>query len=74
MNRKTGSAPRERTIYVAAVEAKGGVTVNREPFPLSALPSGGGYILKKRIGKPIHRRSHGAAPFAHSPAARSRFE
>ena len=44
---KSGSAPRERTIYVAAVEAKGGVTVNREPFPLSALPSGGGYILKK---------------------------
>ena len=39
--------PRERTIYLAAVEQKGGATVDREPFPSSGLPQGGGYALKK---------------------------
>ncbi len=40
-------APVERTIYMAAVEPKGGVTVDQEPFPSAALPEGGGYILKE---------------------------
>lgn len=44
----TGSvAPAERTIYMAAVEPKGGTTVDKEPFPAVALPEGGGYILKE---------------------------
>lgn len=42
-----GQAPRQRTIYVAAVEPKGGAHVDHEPFPESGLPPGGGYALKK---------------------------
>ena len=41
------SSPVERTIYMAAVEPKGGVTVDKESFPSSQLPEGGGYILKQ---------------------------
>ncbi len=41
------AAPTERTIYMAAVEPKGGVTVDQEPFPSTALPDGDGYILKE---------------------------
>jgi plastocyanin len=37
----------ERTIYMAAVEPKGGVTVDKEAFPGAALPDGAGYILKE---------------------------
>lgn len=40
-------APVERTIYMAAVEPKGGVTVDKEPFPSEALPPGGGYALNE---------------------------
>lgn len=40
-------APRHRTIYVAAIEPKGGANVDQEPFPATPLPSGGGYGLKK---------------------------
>ena len=36
-----------RHIVVAAVEAKGGVTVDKKAFPTGALPTGPGYILKK---------------------------
>ena len=36
----------ERTIYMAAVEPKGGTNVADEPFPASGLPDGGGYGLK----------------------------
>lgn len=39
--------PRQRTIYMAALEPKGGVTVAKEPFPTEALPEGGGYLLRK---------------------------
>jgi len=39
--------PRERTIYVAALEPKGGATVAQEPFPSASLPAGGGYQLRK---------------------------
>ncbi len=43
-----GSALAEkRHIVVAAVEAKGGVTVDKESFPTGTLPAGPGYILKK---------------------------
>lgn len=42
----TGGAPIERTISMAAVEPKGGVTADQEPFPTQPLPDGGGYILK----------------------------
>ena len=38
--------PQERTIYMAAIEPKGGTTVDTEPFPTQALPPGGGYGLK----------------------------
>jgi len=35
-----------RTIYMAAVEPKGGSGVSSEPFPTTTLPPGGGYVLK----------------------------
>ncbi len=38
--------PMKRTIYMAAIEAKGSTTVEKEPFPQAALPAGGGYGLK----------------------------
>ena len=44
---KPDSAVKQRTIYVAAVESKGGAMVDHEPFPSTSLPPGGGYILKK---------------------------
>ncbi len=37
--------PGERTIHLAAVEWKGSATIDKEPFPSAALPSGGGYGL-----------------------------
>src|SRR5436190_10159398 len=37
----------KRTFTVAAVEMKGGVTVDKEPFPTDALPAGPGYVLNK---------------------------
>ena len=37
----------KRHITIAAIEPKGGTTVDKEPFPETALPKGGGYILKK---------------------------
>jgi len=39
--------PGKRHITIAAVEPKGGTTVDKEPYPEQALPAGGGYILKK---------------------------
>jgi hypothetical protein len=41
------AAPGKRVITMAAVEPKGGTAVDKEPFPQQALPSGGGYLLKK---------------------------
>lgn len=35
-----------RTIYMAAVEPKGGTAVTAEPFPTTALAPGGGYVLR----------------------------
>ncbi len=35
-----------RTIYMSALEPKGGATVDKELFPTQALPPGGGYVLK----------------------------
>lgn len=40
-----GQATGERVIYVAAIEPKGGVTVDKEQFPAAPLPKGGGYVL-----------------------------
>ena len=37
----------KRFFTVAAVEPKGGVTVDKEPFPSEPLPGGGGYVLNK---------------------------
>lgn len=37
----------KRHIIVTAVEPKGGQTVDKEPFPETPLPEGGGYVLKK---------------------------
>jgi plastocyanin len=45
-SQQLAAKPVERTIYMAAVEPKGGVTVDKEPFPAAELPAGGGYILK----------------------------
>lgn len=41
------AVPGKRVITMAAVEPKGGTTVDKESFPRAALPEGGGYILKK---------------------------
>lgn len=38
--------PAKRTLYIAAIEPKGSTTVDKEPFPSTALPKGGGYLLK----------------------------
>lgn len=38
-------ATEERVIYLAAIEPKGGVTVDKESFPAAPLPKGGGYVL-----------------------------
>ncbi|MBI2246937.1 MAG: hypothetical protein HYU65_03225 [Armatimonadetes bacterium] len=40
------SAQATRTIYMAAVEPKGGTQATSEAFPTAALPPGGGYVLK----------------------------
>jgi plastocyanin len=37
----------KRHIIVTAVEPKGGANVEKEPFPETPLPEGGGYVLKK---------------------------
>lgn len=39
-------AAEERVIYMAAIEPKGGVTVDKEPYPAAAFPKGGGYVKK----------------------------
>ena len=36
----------ERVIYMALIEPKGGVTVDKEPYPGGELPKGGGYVKK----------------------------
>lgn len=36
----------ERFFTVAAVEPKGGATIDKEAFPSGPLPQGGGYVLK----------------------------
>jgi plastocyanin len=41
-----GAGAQERVIYVALVEPKGGVTVDKEPYPAGDLPQGGGYVKK----------------------------
>lgn len=43
---QTAVAQATRTIYMAAVEPKGGTGVSSEAFPTAGLPPGGGYILK----------------------------
>ena len=40
------AAQATRTIYMAAVEPKGGTQATSEPFPTATLPPGGGYVLK----------------------------
>jgi plastocyanin len=37
----------QRFFTIAAVEPKGGTTADKEPFPATALPEGGGYVIKK---------------------------
>ena len=43
----SANKPRHRTIYVAALEPKGGAAAAQEPFPSASLPAGGGYMLRK---------------------------
>ena len=37
----------KRFFTVAAVEPKGGATIDKEPFPTESLPAGGGYVLRQ---------------------------
>src|SRR3972149_1201056 len=37
-------AAEERVLYMALIEPKGGVTVDKEPYPAGELPKGGGYV------------------------------
>ena len=37
-------AAEERVFYLALIEPKGGVTVDKEPYPAGELPKGGGYV------------------------------
>ena len=37
----------KRSFTIAAVEAKGGATVDKEQFPAEGLPAGAGYVLTK---------------------------
>jgi plastocyanin len=37
----------KRSFTIAAVEAKGGATVDKEQFPTEGLPAGAGYVLTK---------------------------
>ena len=37
-------AAAERVFYMALIEPKGGVTVDKEPYPAGELPKGGGYV------------------------------
>jgi plastocyanin len=37
----------KRHIVVTAVEPKGGANVEKEPFPATPLPEGGGFVMKK---------------------------
>ncbi len=37
----------KRSFTIAAVEMKGGATVDKEPYPTEALPTGAGYVLSK---------------------------
>lgn len=37
----------KRFFTIAAVEPRGGVNVSQEPFPIEALPPGGGYVVKQ---------------------------
>jgi plastocyanin len=40
-------ATEKRFFTIAAVEPRGGVTVNQEPFPTEPLPPGGGYVMRQ---------------------------
>jgi len=46
MTTNAAQAGVKRTITMVAVEAKGGTTVNKEPFPTATLPEGKGYELE----------------------------
>jgi plastocyanin len=37
----------KRYVVITAIEPKGGVTVDKEPFPATPLPEGKGYVLKQ---------------------------
>lgn len=43
----TPASAEKRFFTVLAVEPKGGVTTDKEPFPESTLPKGGGYVMSK---------------------------
>ncbi|MBI2914412.1 MAG: hypothetical protein HYY08_00650 [Firmicutes bacterium] len=44
-----GQAATKRVIHMSAVEYKGTTTVDKEPFPGTAPPPGGGYVLKPPV-------------------------
>jgi hypothetical protein len=41
------AAAEKRVFTIAAVEPQGNTTADKEPFPIEALPTGGGYVLKQ---------------------------
>jgi hypothetical protein len=41
------AAAEKRVFTIAAVEPKGNATADKEPFPIEALPAGGGYVLQQ---------------------------
>jgi len=43
----TPASPQKRFFTILAVEPKGGTTVDKEPFPASPLPAGGGYVMSQ---------------------------
>ena len=43
----TSASAEKRFFTILAVEPKGGVTTDKEPFPQEALPKGGGYVMSQ---------------------------
>ena len=56
----------KRFFTIAAVEPKGGTTVDKEAFPAAALPEGGGYVCASPI-----KRAAGRSPPTCGSRARS---
>ena len=47
MDAARSQAGEKRFFTIAAVEPRGGVTVDKEAFPTDPLPAGGGYVIRQ---------------------------